>query len=837
MTSGRNGFSESLRSLGVTTTKAIHVRLSNELVTLLSSQLYQSPLKAIEELVVNSYDAEAQRCRVFVPGGENGDAQVVLVYDDGIGMDADGLEALWLVGRSRKRSGDAEQRAKRKQIGKFGIGKLATYAIANSVTYITRSAAGVFAVTCNFNKFQEDSEGISPVELPVMRIHPWGKLTEVRVLGRACERAGVDLDWLVGKEGGRSWTIVLLERLKRRIQLGRLRWVLGSAMPLGSTFQLTLNQEVVASSKEEAETAVAFAIQDLPQKRLDSVNKTTCENWRVENSMLVGGSFPAGVSGKAIVAERSLHGGKSRDLGRSNGFFVRVRDRLINEDDALFGLPTLSHQTFNRFRADIAADDLDEVLTAQREGVGESQLKHALLPLLREVFYEARDRYEEWLDAEKKWQQKGKEQERTYVSPQLVEHPIADVLSAPGILRMGGAEADEGWFYLDVGDEKDVQALVASLNAPTRQRKYRYRYTNGGRTERLVTLDAKEGIFYLNSDHDVVREYGDEPGAQKLLEDFATSEALLEVYLREHGMLPHVVGEVLEKRDILLRRLANERRTSVGAIGRFLRESIEDGYDLEVALVEASRAVGFVAKHIGGAGQPDGMGRFRDYPGGERTIALEAKSSKGIPELSQLDFAGLAEHVKTVEADGCLLVAPGYPGGARENESAVAKRANESRVSCWTVGQLADVVEAAGTRHIGARDVLKIVLNCFAPGVVAAAVEKLLGDPTWDQRGLYGEIVRALQRLEGRLKDKIRTVEHVATEVSGVDAFASVLEEQVQDALRDLAAASQGGLVVRNGRVVANVSLKELERRVAALTRDGGAPRGGGSMFEGGTAE
>ena len=50
-------------SLGEDTGNPITVRLSNEIVTLLSSQLYQSPLKAIEELVVNSYDADAKECR------------------------------------------------------------------------------------------------------------------------------------------------------------------------------------------------------------------------------------------------------------------------------------------------------------------------------------------------------------------------------------------------------------------------------------------------------------------------------------------------------------------------------------------------------------------------------------------------------------------------------------------------------------------------------------------------------------------------------------------------------------------------------------------------------
>ena len=91
-------FAEVLPSLGKDTGNPITVRISNEILTLLSSHLYQSPLKAIEELVVNSYDADANECRLFVPKPGD-DLQAILVYDDGIGMDADGLSDLWLVGR------------------------------------------------------------------------------------------------------------------------------------------------------------------------------------------------------------------------------------------------------------------------------------------------------------------------------------------------------------------------------------------------------------------------------------------------------------------------------------------------------------------------------------------------------------------------------------------------------------------------------------------------------------------------------------------------------------------------------------------------------------------
>src|SRR4051794_21241222 len=81
----------------------IQVRLSNELVRLLSEQLYQSPLKAVEELVVNSYDADAGECRIYVPEVADRDKEPVLVFDNGSGMDEAGLTDLWHIGRSNKR--------------------------------------------------------------------------------------------------------------------------------------------------------------------------------------------------------------------------------------------------------------------------------------------------------------------------------------------------------------------------------------------------------------------------------------------------------------------------------------------------------------------------------------------------------------------------------------------------------------------------------------------------------------------------------------------------------------------------------------------------------------
>jgi len=129
----------------------VEVSLSHELVTLLSDQLYQSPLKAIEELVVNSFDAEAANCYVYVPDFSVSNDSFVAVFDDGIGMDYAGLLNLWQIGRSNKREEAVYLLRKRKQIGKFGIGKLATNTIANSLTYVTKSVlkkSVVRAYTC-----------------------------------------------------------------------------------------------------------------------------------------------------------------------------------------------------------------------------------------------------------------------------------------------------------------------------------------------------------------------------------------------------------------------------------------------------------------------------------------------------------------------------------------------------------------------------------------------------------------------------------------------------------------------------------------------------------------
>src|SRR5947209_6560105 len=138
------------------------VKLAPELVPLLSAQLYQSPLKAIEELVVNSYDADAHNCFVSI----NKDA--ISVVDDGVGMDLGALKNLWNVGRSGKRTDQSYLKlVSRTQIGKFGIGKLAAYAIAETISYYTCSKSTILHSTLNFAQFEA---GTNVVDVSIYRM-------------------------------------------------------------------------------------------------------------------------------------------------------------------------------------------------------------------------------------------------------------------------------------------------------------------------------------------------------------------------------------------------------------------------------------------------------------------------------------------------------------------------------------------------------------------------------------------------------------------------------------------------------------------------------------------
>ena len=818
---------------------SIQVEISYDVIKLLSEQLYASPLKAIEELVVNSWDAEASRCSVLV--NLDADRPLIAVFDDGHGMNTEELKNLWHIGVSNK----TEIASNRKQIGKFGIGKLASYAVARRATYVSKSAEGIYAVSINFEDFADattEHGTTDPITLKIRRVDSPESLLASRSFQRSAEALrinGTDIDL----DDAASWTLVILEDLKERayrLEIGRLRWVLQTAMPLATDFALYLNSEIVRSSKESYKKTVEFRVDELDDFRLQDLSAVTGETWERKDGCLVSPSFPSGISGEVYVTERSLYsaGGKSEDLGRSHGFFVRVHNRLINETDPLFGARPLSFKTWNRFAAIIEADDLNPYITASRDDIEQSDIKRELRSLLIQLFNQARDRHTDLERQRESDDKKKKEGERDGVSPDLVERPLADALSGDRDGGDNGAAPNHDsqrpsnrWIMLDeIEDLASLQELIDQLySTQERQQSYQFAYSPSGREGPAFRFNANTATFTLNEDHELVQEYSEEPGSRHLLETVAVAETLLEVYLREAAIDGEVVAEILERRDTLLRALAQDESYSLTALAASVRESADVWRDLEVALVGALRALGFSARHISGSGTPDGLANYEIHGAGSVSFTLEAKSSKDVPELSQLDFAGLRSHYEAAEADGCLLVAPTYPG-IDDEESEVATRARQQRVSCWTIEQLATVVEAAERREINAVRLQDIVLRSFAPTDVASSIAELLS-PSYDNTDLYSAILDSLVGLEGRLPGTPRNVSLVAGEVSRLDAFGSIELTEISDALVALARSSKGMLHVKDsGEVVVMGQIDELRRRLSHMTGETSGPRRRGTF-------
>lgn len=365
--------------------------------------------------------------------------------------------------------------------------------------------------------------------------------------------------------------------------------------------------------------------------------------------------------------------------------------------------------------------------------------------------------------------------------------------------------------------------MVEELYSSPR-RKVGYKYENLGKTERMLKFSPEDALFTLNLDHEFIAAYSDDELSKYLLHDFALAEVVLEAQLRLAEVSAVAIGEVLEQRDRVLRSLAKDHPLASSLLAQQLRDSANKEHDLEIALVAAARALGFVAKHVSGSKAPDVVARVIDYPREETVITIEAKSSADVPNLPQLDFGGLRSHMEESGACGCMLVAPDYPG-IENPQSEVSLRANQQKVSCWTIDQVAEVVENIEGRHISARQILNIVLKKYMPLDVADAVKKLLSEPSWDQRSLWTALLNHLEKLDKKLTDRKRSVEMIAGSIVYDAEFQNISVEDVRKGLSGLAAASRGGLALEGDTVLLLASVNEIRRRVQSRISSPAQPR------------
>lgn len=664
--------------------KDIPVTVSYEIINLFSGQLYQSPSKAVEELVANSYDAHASRCHVIVPSNPTTSSRIV-VYDDGTSMDVGGLEDLWTIARSKKR---IEESAKRPPIGRFGIGKLATYVLANELTYVTKRGGRYLAVTMDYRKLDPSSDRRKLVVLPVRELE---EMEAVAVLALPELQALKVKPILFGREAPETWTVAILSSLKQKavdLKLGRLRWVLSTALPNTPDFKLFLNGERVVATKETVPLMKRWTIgeEDQAAEALHFDTRSTRLGSSILHEVEVPGLGP--ISGTSELYEDTLTTGKSTLLGRSHGIFVMVRGRLINHDDPAFGMPPLSHQTFNRYRLVVRADGLDNFLVASREGVMDAPPVEALRDYIRAKFNETRAYLTSFL------KQTEYEQRLTTkigaLPAALVGRPLRNLVEQglegePSRLVRLPASTEEGRITKLEAEVKESRAFPKSLLRDVQHRPL-------GAESPLAVFDAAEGTVLVNSDHPFYSNYGD----SETIEILAVAEVLSESYLRDLGVSHDVVSSFLETRDSFFRHVVSVRPISATQIATRLREAHGDAALLREAAEDALRSLGLqVVSRIG----PEVVGKAH--------ASLGYLSESHRDESYDVRFAGVVSGVDAVkrakltldalrsaeDEDYALLIV----GRGAENALPASQTAG---ITVIRAGDLADLVEAKASRFL-----------------------------------------------------------------------------------------------------------------------------------------
>ena len=434
-----------IETVGHTSGEKISVQISTRFLEHFSKQLYSSPQKAFEELISNGWDAGADSVDVRISDDLRHADATMCVLDDGSSMDAEGLRQLWHIAFSTKTHAPVHNG--RHVIGKFGIGKLATYVLANKLTYICKASDGVIRrVTMDYSTV-DHAEGtvtdqlINKQELEIFEldedelaealsgVDSGSVILELIKAGvpKSEEMMGEDeFEWqkeeLQRPADSNTWTLAVLSGLKptgREMKVGILRRMLEAALPFGSEMAICLNGELLKSSKIDRPTFLdlkicsALGINSVELKvendgsltELEAVDEGELSSTALESGKLIKIPVTATdthveikgigrITGRVRLFKDIISSGKSAERGSSNGFHVNVLGRVVNQDDPSFGEKNLSHAAWARFRMAVRADGLNSFLTINREQFQENRELKIFRSFLRKVFNKFRVQYD-----------------------------------------------------------------------------------------------------------------------------------------------------------------------------------------------------------------------------------------------------------------------------------------------------------------------------------------------------------------------------------------------------------------------------------------------------------
>ncbi|MCW1094564.1 ATP-binding protein [Streptomyces sp. RS2] len=808
----------------------VPVRISLAIIERFSDGLYSSPNKAFEELVSNSYDAGAETVWVYMPGDLSSPHASILVIDDGESMDVQGLQDLWRIGKSRKRE-DESNGKRREPIGKFGIGKLATYVLAQELTYIVLKDGTYRAVTMDYQMVQGDMSDPHTLNLEVAELDREeareALLSNLRDYG---ERMKPVLDALFpeGDAGPEHWTAAIMTRLKKQaqgIQQGRLRWVLSTAIPLNPSFNLLYNGDPIEASKAQGVEQWRFTIGQSEDTLAPDARIGTPEHVEVNGERLPSYRLPlaGAVWGQAQLFEDSLNRGQSGKLGRSHGFFVRVRGRLINLDDATFNVGVdLHYGTFSRFNMVINADELDALVASPRESLMDSPEVRELKTYMLTVFNRSRSVLKKRDD----------DDEIPLLTQQgRISNPPPGLTQGPLRRMLRRASQGDEQVRESLGIKVDATMLPDTFTQGSGEVLEQVLVEPAGEQTRLISYDPQRRAAILNQAHPFISNYIDRDGTQEALQILGLTELLTQAYMLDENIDAATVNRIMKRRDAFLRDFVSYHPRSAPVIAKILRDSSNDEKALEDAVADALTVMGYSVQRIGGSGTPDGVATVRlgrrggvgsesyaltydaKSSGSEARRALQPERQKQPARAPRIQAGTARTSVLRVHRERAaeqfkldvppkftLLVAPGFQGDGDE-KALIGDICRNDGITPITVEDLARLVELFPLRRLSPLKLLELFAT-HEPSQAREFVDAIEAQKPPVAPPVAEVIELLVQYSERRTPVTVDTIVTAVYERSGIDLD----HEEVAAIVRGLAALAPATMYFDGQLVALNAS-------------------------------
>lgn len=314
--------------------------------------MYSKFTKAIGELVVNGYDADATRVDVNIKSDE------IIIKDNGSGMDENGVrDGYMLLGADKKRRIRKTPIFKRLPVGNKGIGKLAGLGIANKISVYTIKGGKEYS-------FSIDRD----------------ELKRVKTL----EKAVFD-DFVVQNTNEPNGTNVVLSKIfpHVKMEIENLRGNLARDLPYEDNFKIFVDGEMCTRK-------------DIPAKRKIPVDSMVKDCGRIKGEIIVAKKTFSFAQPGVVTTVRGRAVGKPSlfDIYKSKHRFYHSLSQLITGS---VEVPAFDPE-----------EEIDErpVIQTDREGFVEDHPRYIaynrfMTDLLLQVLKNEEDEFNEKTEAEK----------------------------------------------------------------------------------------------------------------------------------------------------------------------------------------------------------------------------------------------------------------------------------------------------------------------------------------------------------------------------------------------------------------------------------------------------